>query len=123
MMVFLQDVSVAKKLFAIAKSEVKMKANLNTKFMQEISKIKEPEVFLGVARILKAKIYEDEMGYDNQPVARDFIDIFADVVSNYAALERRKKRELLKILERANKEAINANRTENSEIDIRNEEV
>lgn len=97
--------------------------DLNTKFIEEVSKIKEPEIFLGVARILKVRLVEDEFGEDGRPQSRCFEDICADVITNFAQSERQRKRELLKILQKANKEVINANRTKNSKESIAHEKV
>ena len=89
--------------------------NLNQKFMYEIGRIKEPEIFIGVARVLKVKLVEEEVDDEGRHVSRDFTDIFADVMSNYAECDRPRKKELLKILRKANEGGEeNADRTENS---------
>ena len=87
---------------------------LNEKFMVEISKIKQPEIFLGVVRILKVKLMEDEK------TPRDFVDVFRDCVEAYHNMGRERKKELLKILKQANKAKIeegeaDGDRTENSQ--------
>lgn len=76
--------------------------NLNQKFMYEIGRITEPEIFIGVARVLKVKLIEEEIDDEGCHVSRDFTDIFADVMSNYAECDRPRKKELLKILRKAN---------------------
>ena len=100
-----------------------MKKDLNTRFLIEVSKIKEPEVFLGVARILKVKLVSEEKDEEGRFISRDFSDIFADLIDSYSKSERHRKRELLKIIEKANKEVIDANRTKNSKESISNKEV
>lgn len=76
--------------------------SLNEKFMKEISKIKEPEIFLGVARVLKVRLVEDEKDENGKFAARDFNEIFADVMKNFDGAPRKRKRELFKILREAN---------------------
>lgn len=75
---------------------------LNDKFMREIAKIKEPEVFIGVARVLGVKLVEDEKDEEEKFVARDFTEIFSDVMKNFDGAPRKRKRELFKILREAN---------------------
>lgn len=82
--------------------------NLNKKFMGEIAEIKYPEIFLGVAKVLKVKIYKEdleEVGVDSAKAKtpRNFTDIFADVMFAYDRSGRKFKRELLKILHDANR--------------------
>ena len=85
---------------------------LNEKFLIEIGKIKEAEVFLGVARILKVKLIEDK---DGEIVARDFADIFEEVMKAYDAAPRKRRNELYKILKEANKgEVADGDRTKNT---------
>ena len=73
-----------------------MKETLTQKFIKEISNIKSPEVFLGVARILKVQLMED------QETPYDFVKIFSDTVEAFDKADRARKKELLKILVRAN---------------------
>lgn len=100
-----------------------MKKDLNTRFLIEVSKIKEPEIFLGVARILKVKLVSEEKDEEGRLISRDFSDILTDLIDSYSKSERRRKRELLKIIEKANKEVVDANRTKNSKESISNKEV
>ena len=93
--------------------------NLNMQFMEEISKIQDPQIFLGIARLLKVKLVDAGVdgarGMDSQDLkdekveARDFVDLFKDVMSAYSARDRKFKRELLKILRKANKQVGEAN--------------
>ena len=85
--------------------------DLNRKFVEEVARISTPEIFLGVARILKVKLVSDDLkDEDDHPCARDFEEICADVIEAYAHADRHRKRELLHILKKANevKEAPNA---------------
>lgn len=101
-----------------------MKTNLNTKFMDETSKIKDPAIFLGLARVLKVKLIKDEKDENEKPLARDFMDIYVDVVDAFARCDRRRKRELLNLLRKANAEdGEDANRTENTKTNLSNEEM
>ena len=69
---------------------------LNEKFMLEIGRIKEPEVFIGVVRVLRVKLVEED------GTIRDFTDLFADVMKSYAAAPTKRRKELLKILKDSN---------------------
>ena len=71
--------------------------NLTEKFVVELSKIKDPTDFLGVARILKVKLF----GEDNEP--RDFADVLTDTIAEFDVQGRARRRELYKILREANK--------------------
>ena len=68
--------------------------------MNEISNTKDPEIFLGVARLLKVVLLKD----DKTP--KDFLDLFVECVDAFNELGRGKKKELLKILKQANKTKI-----------------
>lgn len=72
--------------------------------MEAISKIKNPEIFLGVATVCKVKVYnvvKDE-NEKEKVEAKNFLDIFEETMENFNNMDRKKKRELLKILEKAN---------------------
>lgn len=73
-----------------------MKETLTQKFIKEIANIKSPEVFLGVARILKVQLMEDK------ETPYDFVKIFSDTVEAFDKADRTRKKELLKILVKAN---------------------
>lgn len=66
------------------------------KFIKALSKIKDPAVFLGVAKVLKVRCMEDK------DTPRDFNDILRDTINNYFAAAPSRQRELLKILKDAN---------------------
>lgn len=74
-----------------------MKDKLIKKFIKELANVSDPAVFLGVARVLKVPIMEDE----NKP--KDFSEILNGVINNYIAAPYKKQKELLNILVDANK--------------------
>ena len=97
-----------------------MKETLTQKFIKEIANIKSPEVFLGVARILKVQLMEDK------ETPYDFVKIFSNTVEAFDKADRARKKELLKILIRANqyKECdVNGNSSQNSTEAISNQKV
>lgn len=65
------------------------------RFANELARIYEPEVFLGVARILKVELVEDDK-------PRTFYDIWSDVIDKFNESPRKRKRELLRIVRQAN---------------------
>ena len=73
-----------------------MKETLTQKFIKEIANIKSPEVFLGVARILKVQLMEDK------ETPYEFTKIFSYTIEAFDKAERARKKELLKILVQAN---------------------
>ena len=73
--------------------------NNTSKFMEEVARIKDPMILIGVARILKVQLVNDDKTH------RDFVDVFQDIMDNYASFPRNKRRELLKILKNANKDS------------------
>ena len=68
---------------------------LDERFIYELGRIKNPEIFLGVARILKVQLIEGEN-------PRDFEYLCKDVIEGFENSNRKRKRELLKILREAN---------------------
>lgn len=84
-----------------------MRLDLMDKFILELSRTKDVEIFLGVARILKVKFLTEE----KEP--RDFNDVFNDILSNYRLEKKKRQKELLSILTDANKckENLNGNST------------
>ena len=64
-----------------------------------ISQIRSPELFLGVARILKVNLMADSAA----DTPRDFGEIYEDVMIAFEAASRKRKKELIKILREANK--------------------
>ena len=71
---------------------------MTTKFMNEVVKLDIAE-FFGVARILKVKLINE-----NGEI-REFADVFADLMAAYDCADKSRKKELLKILKAANKNA------------------
>ena len=97
-----------------------MKETLTQKFIKEIANIKSPEVFLGVARILKVQLMEDK------ETPYDFVKIFSDTVEAFDKTVRARKKELLKILIQANQykeRDVNGNSSQNSTEAISNQKV
>ena len=97
-----------------------MKKTLTLKFIKEIANIKSPEVFLGVARILKVQLMEDK------DTPYDFVKIFSDTVQAFDKAGRARKKELLKILIQANQykeRDLNGNSSQNSTEAISNQKV
>ena len=66
-------------------------------FLLEISKIKNPEIFIGVVKILNV----DLLTQDKE--AKDFADLLEETLKAYEAAPRKLRRELLSILRKANK--------------------
>lgn len=73
-----------------------MKKTLTQMFMEEVSKIKDPAMFLGVARVLGVDWFKN-------PDEKEFLDIFVDAVDGFDKASRKRKKEILKILRKANK--------------------
>ena len=69
-----------------------MKDRYTEKFIDTLLKTKDPAVFAGVARILKVPLMEDK------DTPKEFVDVFMEVVKNYSAAPRIRKKELLKII-------------------------
>lgn len=69
---------------------------LDERFILELGNIKEPEIFLGVARILKVQLLNEK------GEVKDFSELCAGAIESFELLKRKRKRELLKILREAN---------------------
>ena len=88
-----------------------MEDRLSVKFIKELSKIKDPMVFLGVARILNVELMVDK------DTSKDFAAVLNEVIDSYNSSDRKRRRELLKILEKSNRykeEVMNGNLTQSS---------
>lgn len=87
------------------------------KFIEELGKIKSPEIFFGVVRLLKVKMVKE--GADGQFELKDFYELCAEAIETYAEQDKKRKKELLNILQKANEadaeEVANANNTEYTE--------
>lgn len=66
------------------------------KFLIQLSKL-EPVEFIGVAHLCGAHLLQE----DNK-TPRDFADILRDILDKYETLNRKKRRELEKILAQSN---------------------
>ena len=66
------------------------------KFLIQLSKL-EPVEFIGVAHLCGARLLQE----DNK-TPRDFADILRDVLNKYQILNRKKRRELEKVLAQTN---------------------
>ena len=86
---------------------------LSAKFMEEVARIQEPEVFLGVARLLGVRLVNEDAA---EP--KEFVEIFVEAVEAFDKKPRKFKRELLKILEKSNRtkgvESANGNTAQDS---------
>lgn len=97
-----------------------MRDRVVVKFIRELGNIKDPAVFLGVARILEVGIMEDK------DTPKDFSEVLNGVIENFIAAPSKRQKELLGILKDANKckESIGyGNNTEDSAETVSNEEV
>lgn len=70
------------------------KVNWEESFIEDLMRL-EPQEFLGLARILKVKVLDDE----NEP--RDFWEILKEVLENYENENRKRRREIRKIVRAA----------------------
>ena len=68
---------------------------LKDKFATEVARIKEPEIFLGVARILGIKFQKDEVP--------DFWELLRLMLDSFEKQSKRRRRELVQILGDANR--------------------
>ena len=87
------------------------KNKLEVKFTTELLRVKDLSVFLGVARVLKVPLATEE------GTPKDFNGLIDDVIGAYCASPHKRKKELLKILEDANKckeSVLDAGNTKNS---------
>ena len=100
---------------------MKVKDKLEREFLEEIAKIKEAEVFVGVAHVLRVKLIEENC-------ARPFEDILRDCLSAFAREPMRRRKELCRILKDANSLKVievkdNANSSKDPEKELRNENL
>lgn len=71
---------------------------LNEKFIQKVIKL-DPISFIGIAKILKVQLINKT---EEDLIPRDFTEVFDDVMKNFDAAPRKRKREILKLVEDAN---------------------
>lgn len=89
---------------------MKFKMSLMDKFIQELGRIKETPVFLGVARVLKVRAFSE--GGAPKP----FVDVFSDMLSAFDKVDKKRQKEILVLLRKANEcgEEKDANSTEDT---------
>jgi len=93
---------------------------LEVKFTTELLHTKDLTIFLGVARVLKIPLVTEE------GTSKDFNGLIDDVIGAYCASPYKRKKELLKILEDANKckeSVLDAGNTKDSAKTVPNEKV
>lgn len=71
---------------------------LSYQFVHELANIKNPEIFMGVARILKVHL---SAGKDPKP----FEDVLAEVIESFEIAPPKRRKELYSILKKANRNA------------------
>lgn len=69
-------------------------------FIRAIAKLSADQL-IGVARVLNVNLMTDEKDENGKAIMRDGQDIVADMLNNYAALNRNQRRNLLKIIKAA----------------------
>lgn len=87
------------------------KMSLMDQFINEISKIKEVEVFFGIARILKVSLFDEDKE------AKEFNVVFADVLESFKRQKKKRQKEIVSVLRDANEyeEVVpNGNSSENT---------
>ena len=72
------------------------KKNINMKLVDSISKM-EPIEFIGLARLLGVKLISADEG----GAPREFVDVLTDIMEKFNALNRTRKREILKLVEKS----------------------
>lgn len=80
---------------------------LKDKFATEVARIKEPEIFLGVARILGIKFQKDE--------TPDFWVLLDLMLSSFEKQSKKRRKELVQILGDANRAKIEPKEVEPSD--------
>ena len=90
----------------VSNAAVKLAQNYNAKgekmdklskqFLMELSNIKDPQLFMGVARILKVHLSE---GKEVKP----FDQVFSEVLENFEIAPPKRRKELYSILKKANR--------------------
>lgn len=72
---------------------------LTEQLIQAIPKM-EPVTFAGLAKLLGVRTIEQNE--DSEPIVRDFTDVLNDVLQAYDKKDRKLKREILKVVKKAN---------------------
>ena len=83
----------------------------NMEFLELVVKL-EPIEFLGLTKVLGVKIYEMKDGTDvaadakkEDIVAKDGVDLIAEVCEKFLTLPRQRRREILRVMKKSIKEA------------------
>ena len=90
---------------------MKFKMNLMDKFIQELGRIKETPVFLGVARVLRVRTVLEG------GAPRDFVDVFSDMLDAFDKENKKRQKEILVLLRKANECGENATNGDTKEKD------
>lgn len=69
---------------------------LSKQFLTELSNIKDPQIFMGVARILKVHLSEGKE-------VKSFDQVFSEVLENFEIAAPKRRKELYSILKKANR--------------------
>lgn len=78
--------------------------NLTSQFIDEICKCADPTIFIGVARLLNINLLTEEKDSQNHFIPKDSNLLMVEMAEAFDSKERKKKRELLRIFRKANKE-------------------
>lgn len=76
----------------------------NKQFLRQLTKL-EPIEFLGLARLMKIPIMREHKE-DEELAPREFEEVLADMVQKYETLNRKQRRNLLKMLHPIEKEDV-----------------
>lgn len=71
---------------------------MKDKFLENLSQMRDPIEFLGLAKLLGAPLVKDELDEDGKPIPIEFEEIVAAMYLKYSKLSRKKRREILKIM-------------------------
>ena len=72
------------------------------KFSEAITKLR-PEELLGLAHFMGVRLYTDEKDEEGKPIPEDGIIIINNVLEKYTTLNRKVRRDILKIVKDAGK--------------------
>ena len=93
--------------------------------MEEIGRIKDPVLFLGLVKMLGVDLYSEEKDENGKRIPKEFPVLFEESMKRFDGAGRKLKRDIIRMLRDANaeKEHINATRTENTEAAVQDEKV
>lgn len=72
------------------------------KFCEAILKLR-PEELLGLAHFMGVKLYTDQKDEEGKPIPEDGVVIIENILSKYETLNRKVRRDILKIVKDAGK--------------------